>query len=106
MPVIGAENCGLGAVVSVLLGAGIGFGWHYFADSTGAAVVASAVTPPAKRECAQPAIVEPSPQREGPVFDVPGFPGLSNYRQPAQSNQRCCKTCAKGHTCEKHQPHL
>ena len=31
---------GLGAVVSMLLGAGIGFGWHYFVDSAGATVVA------------------------------------------------------------------
>jgi hypothetical protein len=28
--------CGLGAVVAVFLGAGIGLGWHYFADSAGA----------------------------------------------------------------------
>jgi hypothetical protein len=27
----------LGAVVAVLLGAGGGFGWHYFADSAGPA---------------------------------------------------------------------
>ena len=26
---------GLAAVVAVLLGAGIGVGWHYFADSAG-----------------------------------------------------------------------
>jgi hypothetical protein len=33
----GAElrTYGLGAVVSMLLGAGIGFGWYYFVDSNG-----------------------------------------------------------------------
>ena len=30
----------LSAVVSVLFGAGIGLGWHYFVDSAGATVVA------------------------------------------------------------------
>jgi len=29
------RTCGLSAVVAVLLGAGIGVGWHYFADSAG-----------------------------------------------------------------------
>jgi hypothetical protein len=98
------RTCGLGAVVCVLLGAGIGFGWHYFADSAGAAVVASAATPPAKQDVPNPRLSNSPPQREGPVLDVPGIPGLSNYRQPAQSSPRCCKTCTKGRACEKHQP--
>jgi hypothetical protein len=27
------RTCALGAVAAILLGAGVGFGWHYFADS-------------------------------------------------------------------------
>jgi len=32
---------GLSAVVAVLLGAGTGFGWHYFADHASATLAAS-----------------------------------------------------------------
>jgi hypothetical protein len=35
----------LSAVLTVLLGVCIGFGWHYFADSAGVRAVASAATP-------------------------------------------------------------
>jgi hypothetical protein len=39
----------LSAVVSVLFGAGIGLGWHYFVDSAGATVLASVQLPPPSR---------------------------------------------------------
>ena len=39
--------CGLGAVVSVLLGAGIGFGWHQLDNGGGRAAIAA--TPLAQR---------------------------------------------------------
>jgi len=39
--------CGVGAVVSVLLGAGIGFGWHYLDNGGGRAAIAT--TPLAQR---------------------------------------------------------
>src|SRR5271167_4385293 len=67
----------LGAVVSVLLGVGIGFGWHYFADSAGAMAAASAVTPAAQRDAPSPQLSCPPAPREGPVLDVPPFPVLS-----------------------------
>jgi len=37
LPMYGSQlrTCGLGAVVAVLLGAGVGVGWDYFADSAG-----------------------------------------------------------------------
>jgi len=41
------RTCGLGAVVSVLLGAGIGFGWHYLDNGGGRAAIAA--TPLAQR---------------------------------------------------------
>ena len=41
---------GLAAFVAVLLGAGIGFGWHYLIDGNGAGAAAAAVTPPAKQD--------------------------------------------------------
>jgi hypothetical protein len=49
----GAENLCLGAVVAVLLGAGIGFGWHYLDNVIGRPAVASAA-------CTQSSIVLPS----------------------------------------------
>jgi hypothetical protein len=45
----------LGAVVSVLLGAGTGFGWHYFADSAGRRVAAAPATPLAQQDAPNPA---------------------------------------------------
>jgi len=39
----------LSAVVSVLFGAGIGLGWHYFVDSARATVLASVQLPPPSR---------------------------------------------------------
>jgi hypothetical protein len=69
------RTCGLGAIVAVLLGAGGGLGWHYFADSGGA--TASAVTPLAKQEAPTGPLSNLPPPREGPVFDVPGSPALA-----------------------------
>jgi hypothetical protein len=91
---------GLSAVVAVLLGAGIGLGWHYFADSAGGRAVAAAATPLAQQDAPNPPSV--SPPAPGPVLDGPEFPGLSHYRQPATPNPR--QECAKGHTCVKHRP--
>ena len=71
------RTCGLGAFVAVLLGAGVGFGWHYFADSGGATASASGVTPLAKQDTPTGPSSNPPP-REGPVFDVPGSPALSH----------------------------
>jgi len=72
------KTCGLGAVVVVLLGAGIGFGWHYFADTAGATAAASAVTPLAKSDVPSPASPNPPSRPEAPVIDVPRFPDLSH----------------------------
>jgi hypothetical protein len=71
------RTCGLSAVVAVLLGAGIGFGWHYFADSAGATAVASAVAPPAQRDAPNPALSCPPGPGEAPTLDVPRLPVLS-----------------------------
>ena len=72
------RTCGLGAFVAVLLGAGVGVGWHYFADSGGATASASGVTPLAKQDTPTGPSSNPPPPREGPVFDVPGSPALSH----------------------------
>src|SRR6516164_3395682 len=93
---------GLGAVVSMLLGAGIGFGWHYFVDSAGATVVAWAATSPAQQAAPNPSSSNPPAPREGPVFDVPRFPDSPHAQQPAGHNPG--KRCAKGHACRKYQP--
>jgi hypothetical protein len=77
---------GLSAVVSVLLGAGIGLGWHYFADSAGGRAVAAAATPLAQQDTSQPSFSNPPVLSEDPVLDAPPFPGLSHYPQPAVYN--------------------
>ena len=43
------RTCGLGAVVCVLLGAGIGYGWHYLDNGGVRAVVASPSAPSRNR---------------------------------------------------------
>jgi hypothetical protein len=93
------RTCGLGAVVCVLLGAGIGYGWHYLDNGGVTAIAASVSTPLAKQNVPGPPPPNPPP-RETPVLDVPQLPGLSHYPQPARSHPRC----AKGHACGKHQP--
>ena len=74
----------LSAVVCVLLGIGIGFGWH-FVDRAGGRTAASAATPPAKQDAPNPPSSNPPAQREGPVLDVPRGSGLSDAQQPARS---------------------
>jgi hypothetical protein len=93
---------GLSAVVSVLLGVGIGFGWHYFVDSAGATGVLSAVTPPAQQDAPNPPSSNPAAGREGPVLDVPRFPDSSHAQRPDGHNPR--KRCTKGQVCRKYQP--
>ena len=78
MPGAELRTYGLGAVVTVFLGAGIGFGWHYFADSASVTTVASAVAPPAQRDAANPALSCPPGPSEAPTLDVPRFPVLSH----------------------------
>ena len=75
----------LSAVVCVLLGIGIGFGWHYFVDRTGGRAAASAITSPAEQDAPNPPSSSPAAQREGPVLDVPRGPGLSEAQQPDRS---------------------
>src|SRR5262245_18510206 len=71
------------AVVCVLLGIGIGFGWHYL-DRAGGTAVASAATPPAKQDAPDRPSSNPPAQREGPVLDAPRGSGLSDVQQPAR----------------------
>ena len=75
----------LSAVVCVLIGIGIGFGWHYFVDRTGERAAASAITSPAKQDAPNPPSSNPPAQREGPVLDVPRGSGLADAQQPARS---------------------
>jgi len=64
----------LSAVLTVLLGAGIGVGWHYFVDSADARAVTSAATPPAHGA--------PSPPLSNTSAPVPDVPRLSDTQQP------------------------
>jgi hypothetical protein len=79
------RTCGLGAVVAVLLGAGIGFGWHYLDDVGGKAAVASVVTPLENQGPPKPPLSRPPGAREGPVFDVPQLPVSSRANIQANS---------------------
>jgi hypothetical protein len=75
----------LSAVVCVLLGIGLGFGWHFFVDRAGGRAAASATTSPAKQDAPNPPSSNPAAQREGPVLDVPRSSGLSDAQQPVRS---------------------
>src|SRR5215472_5994222 len=94
------RTCALGAVVCVLLGAGIGYGWHYLDTGGRPGAVVAAATPLAKQDAPSPPPSNPSPPRETPVLDGPLLPGLSRVPQPAESRPQC----AKGRTCGKHKP--
>ena len=80
----------LGAVVSVLVGACIGFGWHYFADSADATTMSSAVTALTKQDTSSPALSCPPGPREDPGLDIPRPPVLSRL------NNQPDRTIAKG----------
>jgi hypothetical protein len=75
----------LSAVVAVLLGTGIGFGWHYLGDRPAGRAAASAATLPAKQDAPNPPSPSPAAQREGPVPDVARDSGSSGAQQPARS---------------------
>ena len=67
------RTCGLGAVVTVLLGAGIGFGWHYLDDVGGKAAVASVATPLEKQDAPKPPLSCPPGSREVRCSMFPSF---------------------------------
>jgi hypothetical protein len=75
----------LSAVVCVLLGIGIGFGWHYFVDRTAGRAAAWAAILPAKQDAPNPPSPNPAAQWEGPVPDVARDSGSSGAQQPAPS---------------------
>lgn len=84
MPGAELRTCGLGAVVSVLLGVGIGLGLHYFADSAGIKAVASAATPTAQHDAPNPPSPNPPSQEEGLALNGPHSPGTSDAQQTAR----------------------
>jgi len=80
------RSCVFGAVVSVLLGAGGGLGWHYFSDSAGGRAAAAAATPLIQQDALQPSSSNPLAPTAGPTLEAPQFPGLSRYPQPVAYN--------------------
>ena len=72
------RTCALGAVVAVLLGVGVGVGWHYFGDSARAGT--STVALPAKQDAPNPLSSNPYAQPEDSVLDIPGPLDLSGAR--------------------------
>ena len=82
------RTCGLGAVVAVLLGAGVGVGWYYFADSVSGRAVAAVTTPLAQQDTPNSRLACPPP-REGLAPDVPRLPVLSGpNNQPDTAHAR------------------
>src|SRR6516225_272811 len=59
------RTCCLGTVVAVLLGAGGGVSWHYFADGASGKVVVAAAPPLAQQDASNPPLACPPPPREG-----------------------------------------
>ena len=76
---------GLSAVLSVLLGTGIGFGWHYFVDSAGVTAMASVATPPVQHDAPNPPSANPPSQGEGPGLNVPRSPDSPDAQQTTPS---------------------
>ena len=76
---------GLGGVVAVVLGAGIGVVWHYFADSATGKTMTAAATPLAHQDAPNPALSCPPDPREGIVPDVPRLPALSRSNNQADT---------------------
>lgn len=92
------RTCGLAAVVAVLLGAGIGFGWHY--NVGGKAAVASVATPLEKQDAPKPPLSCPPGSREGPALDVPRLPVSSranNQPDPTHA-KRALRVMHAAHT--------
>jgi hypothetical protein len=75
---------GLSAVLSVLLGIGIGFGWHYFVDSAGVTAMASVATPAVQHDAPNPPANPPS-RGEGAGLSVPRSPGSPDVQQTTPS---------------------
>src|SRR5215467_4482107 len=94
------RTCALGAIICMLLGAGIGYGWHYLDTGDRPGAVAATATPAAKQNAPSPPPPNTSPPQGGPAVNVPLFPGLTRIPQPAESHPRC----GKGHACGKHKP--
>jgi len=84
------RTCALGAVAAVLLGAGVGFGWHYFADSAGAATSVAEVTRPAQRGAPSPSpqVSCPPGPREALAPDVTRLPVLARNNRPDATQAR------------------
>ena len=94
---------GLGVVVCVLLGAGVGWGWHYFVDSAGAVIAATSAPPPVGQDKSTTPSSNPLAPRQGSILDIPRSPDLSHVQQPIRTNPR--KMCTKGRRCQKYQLH-
>jgi hypothetical protein len=71
------------AVLCLLLGAGIGVGWHYFVDTAGVRAVASAATSAAPQDAPDPPSSHLSATAEHPARDVHQS---SDGQQPARSS--------------------
>jgi len=82
----------LGAVVCVLLGGATGFGWHYFVDTAGATVVASAATPSARQDAPNPPSPNPPAPQAGPALSM--SLSLRIYPTPDNQADTICAKCA------------
>jgi len=88
------RTCVLGTVVAVLLGAGVGVGWHFLADSAGAATSVAAVARPIQRDAPSPSpqmSCPPGPRAPGPREasrpDVPSLPALAHPNNRPDATQ-------------------
>ena len=79
------RTCGLGAVVAVLLGAGVGVGWYYFTDSASGRVVAAAPTPLAQQDRPNSPPACPPPREGLPVLSGPNIQPDTTHARDAQS---------------------
>ena len=94
------RTCALGAVAAMLLGAGVGFGWHFLADRAGPVTSVAAVTRPAHQDALSPSLSCPPGPREAPAPDVAPLPAL------ARPNDRPDATQVRGELSVTHAMHV
>ena len=91
------RTCGLGAVVAVLLGTGVGVGWHYFADSASGRAMAAAPTPLAQQDTLNSPLVCPPPREGLPVLSDPNNQPDTTHARDAQRVTHAAHTSRPRH---------
>ena len=91
------RTCCLGTVVAVLLGAGGGVSWHYFADGASGRVVVAAAAPHAQQDTLNSPLVCPPPREGLPVLSDPNNQPDTTHARDAQRVTHAAHTSRPRH---------